>query len=126
MSNGRAKAGGQIGVNGYNYKGGQFLPSTEAPPGLISKTHKNTNLKKAQIAPYKWEQTPEYGMRSIYELISSNIIIKDGLATVHPIIKEGRSYTWGIGHNGIPNTKNVNLGQLLDLYNSGEKWISAL
>ena len=29
----RAIEGGQDGINGYSYKGGQFLPSTEAPPG---------------------------------------------------------------------------------------------
>ena len=31
MSNGRAKKGGEIAINGEYYKGGSFLPSTQLP-----------------------------------------------------------------------------------------------
>ena len=53
MSN-QAKAGGQYGVNGEFYQGGQFLPSNEETvKGAYSQ--KTSRPSKQEIAPYKWE-----------------------------------------------------------------------
>ncbi|CVK21550.1 hypothetical protein [Sporomusa sphaeroides] len=121
MANGRAKVGGQTGVNGYHYKGGQYLPSTDIPPGLLTKNVKP--LKKEQVEPYKWELQPSVTMRSIYTVAYSGMIIKNGIATIHPLYNHDED--WSFGYNGIPNTKKITIGELIDLYNSGERWINA-
>lgn len=66
--NTRAKAGGQIGINGEWYDGGEFLPSS--PKTTKGEAKKATNGSgKRQIAPFVWEIPPE-GMRSIYQKYS--------------------------------------------------------
>lgn len=64
---GRAKKGGEIGINGASYKGGQFLPSSETTvKGSISvRIPKGTGRK--QIAPYIFEVPPADDMLSIYD-----------------------------------------------------------
>ena len=54
----QAVKGGQIGVNGYFYIGGQFLPSTEEPPKGSKKFRANPQYK-VEIAPYTWEVNRE-------------------------------------------------------------------
>lgn len=67
---GRAKKGGEIGLNGETYKGGQFLPSSEKTvKGSISvRIPKGTGKK--EIAPYTWEVAPADDMLSIYDRIT--------------------------------------------------------
>ena len=69
----RAQAGGEIGINGEYYKGGQFLPSS---PMTIKGEVKNTNgqgTRKEEIAPYVWEIAPAYNLRSIYTWIAGTV-----------------------------------------------------
>jgi hypothetical protein len=69
MSNGQAKAGGERGMNGEFYKGGQFLPSSEnTVKGAQTVTfHKGT---KKEIAPFVWEASPADDMLSIYDRVN--------------------------------------------------------
>ena len=68
MSAGHAAAGGEIGVNGEDYKGGQFLPSS-------AKTVKGAKRRplvtgKKPIGPYLWAAQPAPDMVSIYDRIN--------------------------------------------------------
>ena len=56
----RAPKGGKIGMNGYFYKGGQYLPNTTLPPK--DKKQKRVPTGKREIEPYIWvrpERLPE-------------------------------------------------------------------
>jgi hypothetical protein len=75
----RAKAGGEIGVNGERYEGGQFLPSTTLPKQ--APTSRKAGTGKREIAPYVWEVAPE-GKQSIYSRFSHLWQITDGKAAV--------------------------------------------
>jgi hypothetical protein len=69
MLNGRAKAGGEQGVNGEWYDGGQFLPSSEnTVKGVIKITVRKGT--KREITPYVWEAAPADDMLSIYDRIN--------------------------------------------------------
>ena len=75
----RARAGGEIGVNGEHYEGGQFLPSTTLPKQ--APTSRKAGTGKREIAPYVWEVAPE-GKQSIYSRFSHLWKIADGKAAV--------------------------------------------
>lgn len=63
VKGGRARAGGERGMNNEFYKGGQFLPgsaSTEKGKHKMPKSMKAG--RKGEIEPYKWEPRPEDGM----------------------------------------------------------------
>lgn len=62
----QAKVGGEVGLNGEFYKGGEFLPSSEKTVKGAYKIKKGT---KAEIAPYVWQASPEADMLSIYDRI---------------------------------------------------------
>lgn len=65
----QAKAGGELGINGEWYEGGQFLPNYET---TIKGAVKVTILKgtKKEVAPYVWEAAPADDMISIYDRIT--------------------------------------------------------
>jgi len=76
----RARAGGEIGVNGEHYEGGQFLPSTTLPKQAPAASRK-AGTGKREIAPYVWEAAPD-GMRAIYSQFQHLWKITDGKAAV--------------------------------------------
>ncbi len=63
----RATKGGETGINGERYEGGQFLPNTLM--GKMPKSSKTAGTRKVEIAPYVHEVAPE-GMTSIYRQIA--------------------------------------------------------
>jgi hypothetical protein len=71
----RATKGGQTGMNGEWYEGGQFLPNTEL--GKLPKKVKVKGTGKQQVEPYKWEVAPEGSTeltRSIYAYMAGRFI----------------------------------------------------
>ena len=50
----RADKGGELGVNGEWYEGGQFLPSTTLPKMQKQQGKKYNKTHKIEIEPYKW------------------------------------------------------------------------
>lgn len=70
MAAGQAKKGGEMGVNGAWYEGGQFLPSSENTiQGLQAhKDYPRAGGRKL-IAPYVWGTAPADGMLSIFDRI---------------------------------------------------------
>ncbi len=63
----RAKAGGEIGMNGERYEGGQFLPSTTLPKMTKQRSRKGSG--KQEIAPYVWDVAPTENHKSIYKMV---------------------------------------------------------
>lgn len=66
---GQAQKGGELGVNGEWYEGGQFMPTSETTvKGAIKATIRKG--AKKEIAPYVWEAAPADDMLSIYDRIN--------------------------------------------------------
>jgi len=132
----RAVAGGQIGINGFEYKGGQFLPSTELPPGTFR--DENGNLRRGttseEIEPFKRETAPSPTSRSIYSLINAYTSLRDGRLGINQGAG-GRGIRDAAGNAVTPETKvrpgirglasdvEFTLQELVDLYNAGARWI---
>lgn len=62
----QAQKGGEIGINGDFYKGGQFLPNFET---TIKGAVKIKAGNKKPIEPFKWEKSPADNMLSIYDRV---------------------------------------------------------
>jgi hypothetical protein len=125
---GHAKIGGETGINGYQYKGGQFLPSTDAPPGTFRVGRKVVKAKRYEIEPGRREvqQTPT--SRSVYHEAAP------GFYTRLNADRSGLELNPGAGGGGVRDyqgnpvtlqTKigNRTLGELIQLYNSGVRWL---
>lgn len=69
--NGRATRGGQHGLNGEWYEGGQFLPNTHSQKGAHQSGRKGTG--KQEIAPYTWSVPPSDEAISIYRNIAGTV-----------------------------------------------------
>lgn len=67
MSQPRAKSGGETGVNGEWYAGGEFLPTTEL--GKMARAKKGGGGRKQHLEDYKWVTPPHDGLRSIRSMI---------------------------------------------------------
>jgi hypothetical protein len=126
----RAQTGGEIGVNGYEYKGGQFLPSTDAPPGTwrvkIKGKSRLIGSKAELVAPGQMESSPTPFSRSIYGIIRQIVNVNtDG--TLSPIDNEAAINYYGRdivpGVNGIQGTGTYDVEELVDLFNRGARWI---
>lgn len=136
---GRAKSGGQIAEsNGFFYKGGQFLPTTEAEPGKWKINNKWVKSGDVLIEPGKVSTQPTPFSKSIYSGIkeyiekdqSGKYKIKEGLRTLGKPDESGiREYepvtgetTWTPSVNGITHKDPIDLKTLVDAYNNGQRW----
>jgi len=132
----RAVKGGEVGVNGYTYKGGQFLPNTEAPPGTwrIKSAGKSTNIPNGQelIAPGVMQPRPTPFSRSIYQVMSGGTytdIDKSGVASVNPRINwdyvgSTPDVKNEIRFKNLAKSKEVfSQNDLIEMYNKGVRWI---
>src|SRR5262249_15635398 len=127
---------GEAGVNGYLYKGGQFLPSTDAPPGTwrVKVNGKSSNIPNGEelIAPGVKAGRPTPFSKSVYQAMGHGYHVDldaSGQAVLNP------RFNWDFAGYG-PDTKQTlrfkNLAQspeqysindLMDLYNKGARWI---
>lgn len=71
MAQRRAKSGGEVGINGYHYNGGEFLPSTQLPPKPQRQSKPGTG--KQEIANYTWEVPPTPEHKSIFTRIAGKV-----------------------------------------------------
>ena len=73
----RAKAGGEVGKNGFWYDGGQFLPETML--GKMSKRSakelKAYTSRKQEIEPFVWELPKNIGVRALWDLCNVAISV---------------------------------------------------
>jgi len=132
MSESRAKVGGELGVNGFNYKGGQFLPSTEAPPGTwrVKKGKRSTTISGGQelVEPGKMENKPTPFSRSLMQLMGSGGEVYGGKA--HMLDNPGYwNYMGGDAPNKLrykdlaESTSEYTVQDLVNMYNKGMRWI---
>ena len=136
LSSGRAKKGGEVAeANKYFYKGGQFLPITEAPPGTwrIKVNGKASNLPNGSdmIEPGKREARPTPFSVSVHQVMGagSYVNIDEGKASVNPNVN------WDYLGTTPDEKRNLNFkrlatsvdqystNDLVDLYNKGVRWI---
>lgn len=110
----QATKGGEYGLNGEFYQGGQFLPSskfTEKGKVKKSKRYEKNPQYKVEIDAYKWVTNRENeGLIPIFPKIRA---IVDGKAT---------PTTW---HKGITPEQIKEQQFYCDLWNAGERWVSA-
>jgi hypothetical protein len=126
---GHAKIGGETAEsNGFFYKGGQFLPSTDLPPGSFRVGKKLVKARKMEIEPYKWEAQPTADSRALFPLATA-------YSKRHP---ETGKLVWGKGANEggyrdargqpiTPETRSgwgdTTYGDLMEMYNNGMRWL---
>jgi len=128
----QAKAGGEIAEsNGYFYKGGQFLPSTEAEPGRWKIGKKVVTTKQEVIAPGEMAVQPTPFSRSIYQaaLGQGDWVTKtpEGLkvreniktSTGEPITPDMKIR---LGVKGVLGKEELTLQEFVDAYNKGQRW----
>lgn len=125
----RAIVGGQSGVNGYAYKGGQFLPSTMAEPGKWKVGKKWITSRNEEIEPGVIAAQPTPFSRSIFQMIhglcqseeNGQIALRDGIKDY-----QGEAITLDTlirpGVKGVLGKEELSLGELVDAYNAGQRW----
>lgn len=111
MSNGRAKVGGEIGVNGEFYAGGEFLPSTEMPSR--SKDRKAAT-RKQNVEAYRWEVAPVAGQIAIYPQLAGVQQYDRATGTFSRFLP----YYSKLSAEGQQRADD-----LIARYNRGERWI---
>lgn len=125
---GRARAGGEIGRNGYRYGGGQFLPSTDLPPGTWRVGKAIVRARREEIENYKREQQPSPYARSIYALCGpgATTIMQDGkLVPNEGYIAQGPmrgERSWQLANLDIKGVTR-SIDALCEAFNSGKRWI---
>jgi hypothetical protein len=129
----RAQAGGEAGINGYIYKGGQFLPNTEAPPGTwrIKRNGKAMNIPNGRefVAPGELQPRPTPFSKSVYQgLQEFTEIGQDGTLR----LKDGINWEyWGDPSEKVPlqfkqlatSKDGYSIHDRIDLYNKGVRWV---
>jgi len=110
--NTRAKVGGETGMNGQHYDGGQFLPNTTM--GKKTKSKRSKGSGKQEIAPYVWEVAPE-GKRSIFAKYN----------TMWTWDVKGVSFKLfsGLNPDYYSNAVLLEAQEAAKLWNSGQRWI---
>lgn len=109
--NGRARKGGERGVNGEVYKGGQFLPASQQTVKGLHTAGKMTGCKQVLIEPGK-VVTVERGKRAIFDRIKHFVGNVDGFLRI-------TASAHAIEHYGLTNE----LPELVERYNKGERFI---
>lgn len=122
----RAKAGGQMGINGEFYEGGQFLPSSkDTVKGAQAKIKAG---HKSPIAPFVWIASPAPDMLSIYARIENNVTDNrrdceyvKGVGFIGLQVKPAEKMLDG---NGKPQRQEwVDfITALCQKFNAGERW----
>jgi len=113
--NTRAQAGGEIGINGDHYEGGQFLPSSPMTiKGEMKRTNGRKGSRKMEVAPYKWEVAPD-NMTSIFTLIGGSVAKynRNNGKMEYLNNEQAESYF---------NWTNEEVQELIEKFNTGEKW----
>lgn len=113
--NGKANKGGQIGINGQQYKGGQFLP---ASPRTVKGQHRasisSTKPRSALTEPGKVEVLPP-GKKAIFGTIRAFVQIENGTMAI--TASDHSLSAYGYTH--------ASMQALIDMYNTGERFIAA-
>ncbi|EGN7773920.1 hypothetical protein K2B15_004898 [Salmonella enterica subsp. enterica serovar Muenster] len=113
--NGKAKKGGQTGINGQQYKGGQFLPASKHTVKGQLRTRKGSSKQRSALTePGKVELLPP-GNKAIFGTIRAFVQIEYGTMTITASDHSLSAYGY---------TRD-SMQALVDLYNTGERLIAA-
>ncbi len=125
----RADSGGQVGMNGYFYKGGQFLPNTMAEPGKWKLDGKWVTGGREETAPNQFGYTPTPFSRSIYSMVRGWSIMQNGKLALRDGIRENDGSTQVTlnteirpGVRGVVGKESLTVAELIDAWNSGQRW----
>jgi hypothetical protein len=131
----RAVSGGQDGINGYFYKGGQFLPNTQAEPGKWKVKGKWVQSSRALVAPGEFAFQPTPFSRSLFELASvgASTVLRDGKLEINPGAEgrgvraaDGTPVTRDMeirpGVKGVLGKESLTMGEIIDAWNNGQRW----
>lgn len=119
----RAKKGGEYGVNGEFYTGGEFLPSSPYTAKGATKAEVKRITRKQEIAPYCWKVSPTGeqaiwpGIKSLVTFVESTYSKEAGkTGIVTPV-----SFNW----KGMGWTKEgyERFLELVEMWNKGQRWI---
>lgn len=127
----QAKKGGEVAEsNQYHYKGGQFLPTTEAEPGKWKVGKKWVHAGKELVEPGKFEHQPTPFSRAILGAVGAygqhdkegKMSLRKGVYanTGEPITPESKIR---LGVKGKVGKHEHSFGQLVDEYNKGNRWV---
>lgn len=135
MTKTQANIGGEIGVNGYFYKGGQFLPSTQAEPGKWKIGKKWVFKGRELVAPGQFEIQPTPFSRALFVVagVGYLTIVQNGTMTLNPgangngVIAHGgervtRELMIRPGVKGVLGKEELTLGEIIDAWNNGARW----
>ena len=130
-SRSQAKKGGETAEsNQYFYKGGQFLPSTEAEPGRWKVGKKWVHAGKEMTEPGKYEHQPTPFSRAILGLVhgwaerdkDNNLKLREGISdhTGKPVTHDTEIRP---GVKGVMGKHTHKVGHLIDEYKKGNRWV---
>ena len=119
MASGRAKVGGEIGMNGQFYAGGTFLPSTTM--GKMMQGNKaRSGSGKVEIEPYVWQVAPE-GKKSLWRHLVGIVAVWDRQAS-KLVLRQDDGLENSLQYLGTTRQRSV---ELIERFNAGERWIDA-
>ena len=126
MARSQAKIGGEVAnTNGYFYKGGQFLPSTDAEPGKWKAGKKWVYTGKALVGPGEFAIQPTPFSRSIFEMLNS-FLEKNGDKFQFRTDLNPDYFTPNMttrpGVKGVLGKEEISYQEMLDAYNNGQRW----
>lgn len=109
---GQAKKGGEIGVNGEHYKGGQFMPGNAS---TVKGEHSSTSRKSGRprrvlIEPGIFVEVNQ-GEKAIFARISAFVAVENGVMR-----QTASAHT--VAYYGLETT----LPELIRRYNAGERY----
>jgi hypothetical protein len=108
----RATSGGEIGMNGEFYQGGEFLPNTQL--ASQSKAEKKDATRKQNVEGYKWEVAPVAGMVAIYPQLAGVQQYNRNTNTFSPFMPY---------YSQLSTEAQARADELMSKYNAGERWI---
>ena len=112
----RAPKGGCVGINGSEYEGGQFLPSSPLTvKGMQPQSHRRAS-RKQEIANYVWEVPPTAGHISIYRQIAGTAARWDWDNKCFEVVSSDEI----LAYLGMSREQAQNL---VNRWNAGERWM---
>ena len=114
----QAKAGGEIGINGEFYTGGQFMAgSAQTVKGMQNGSSRKAKTRKMEIEPFVWAEQPASNMRPLFRKFGFAAIYNGG----NPIVNRGfnpQSAGWRITYQQAMAEAEA----LIEDWNRGERW----
>ena len=117
----RAAIGGEKGINGYPYKGGQFLPSTNQAPGLFTIGGKKVKARELEVEPGRREAQPSAGAIPIYPQVTAYAKRgADGKFELLPNVKDATGKP--VTADSPSGVGELTWGEMIDAYHGGQRW----